>query len=151
LRRAEIAEASSLTALALRSKASWGYDAAFMALCRDELTVQPAAIAKGEVWVAEDGGEIVGLLEVVPLGSSAEVRLMFVAPEHLGSGIGGALWRHAEARAHALGAIRIELDADPNAVPFYERMGMRIAGESPSGSIPGRSLPRMRKTLTLPK
>ena len=151
MRRAKIAEAASLTELALRSKAYWGYDAAFMALCRAELTVQPAAIAQGEVWVADDGKGVVGLLEVVSTGSSAEVRLMFVAPEHIGSGIGGALWRQAEARARSLGAVRMELDADPNAVPFYERMGMRIIGESPSGSIPGRSLPRMRKALTLPK
>ncbi|MCC0041531.1 MAG: hypothetical protein H6880_05120 [Rhodobiaceae bacterium] len=36
---------------------------------------------------------------------------------------------------------------DPFAVAFYEAMGMRITGESPSGSIPGRMLPRMQRRL----
>lgn len=36
---------------------------------------------------------------------------------------------------------------DPFAVAFYEAMGMRITGESPSGSIPGRMLPRMERRL----
>lgn len=147
IRRARLIEAAALTELVLRSKAHWGYDAAFMALCVSELTVQPAAIEAGEVWVAEDGTGLAGILEVVPEGRKAEIRLIFVAPERIGRGVGAALWRHAEARARALGADRIELDADPNAVPFYERMGMRIVGESPSGSIPGRVLPRMRKVL----
>ena len=32
-------DAPALTLLALRSKAVWGYDAAFIAACRDELTL----------------------------------------------------------------------------------------------------------------
>lgn len=132
----------------MRSKAAWGYDAAFMALCLPELTVQPAAIAAGEVWVAEEGEVLTGVLELVPGAEAVELRLIFVAPERLRAGIGAALWRYAEARARALGADAIALDADPNAVPFYERMGMTIVGERPSGSIPGRALPRMRKVLS---
>ena len=38
----------------------------------------------------------------------------------------------------------LTLNADPSAVPFYEHVGARIVGTSPSGSIPGRELPRMR-------
>jgi GNAT superfamily N-acetyltransferase len=147
IRRATTAEADALTDLVLRSKAYWGYDAAFMVLCREELTVRPKAIEGGEVWVAENAGVLVGVLELVPAEGKVELRLIFVAPEQMGEGVGGALLLHAERRARALHADRIECDADPNAVPFYERMGMRIVGESPSGSIPGRMLPRMRKAL----
>jgi GNAT superfamily N-acetyltransferase len=151
IRRAAVVEAASLSELAMRSKALWGYDARFMAMCRDELTVQPAAIESGEVWVAESDGMVVGLLELVPDDGveiqSADVRLIFVEPAHVRSGIGAALWRHAEARARVLGAATLTLDADPYAVPFYERMGMSVVGESPSGSIPGRMLPRLEKSL----
>jgi ribosomal protein S18 acetylase RimI-like enzyme len=80
-------------------------------------------------------------------GSAAEVRLIFVEPGRARAGIGRALWRHAEARARAMKADALVLDADPNAVEFYRRMGMRVVGQSPSGSIPGRMLPRMAKTL----
>ena len=31
--------------------------------------------------------------------------------------------------------------ADPNAVPFYERMGARFVSHAPSDAIPGRTLP----------
>ena len=134
----------------MRSKALWGYDAAFMAMCLEELTVQPDAIEAGEVWVAEESDAIVGLLEIVPEGRAAELRLIFVEPGAVRSGVGRALWRHAEKRARAHGAKTLALDADPNAVPFYERMGMTIVGEEPSGSIPGRMLPRMEKRLTAP-
>jgi GNAT superfamily N-acetyltransferase len=147
IRRANLAEAEALTDLVLRSKAYWGYDTAFMAFCRAELTVRVEAIEGGDVWVAESEGALAGLLEVVPDSGKAEIRLIFVAPERMGEGIGGALWRHAEERARVLQSDCIECDADPNAVPFYERMGMEVIGQSPSGSIPGRMLPRMRKVL----
>ncbi len=151
IRRALVSEAPALTDLAMRSKALWGYDDRFMAMCLEEMTIRPEAIEAGEVWVAEgaagDGGGILGLLELIPEGRSTEVRMIFVEPGLVRSGVGRALWRHAEARARVHGAARLALDADPNAVPFYERMGMRIVGESPSGSIPGRMLPRMEKEL----
>jgi len=153
IRRARPEEAGALTDLVMRSKAHWGYDDDFMALCLPELTVQPAAIAADEVWVAEEAAEgdaPSGILELVPGRDAVELRLIFVAPERMGRGIGAALWRHAEHRTRALGGTAIELDADPNAVPFYERMGMAIVGERPSGSIPGRRLPRMRKVLAEP-
>jgi hypothetical protein len=53
----------------------------------------------------------------------------------------------AVSRARAGGASALELDADPNAVGFYERMGARQVGETPSSVVPGRSLPRMRIDL----
>lgn len=148
IRRAKVAEAQALTDLAMRSKALWGYDDAFMAMCLEELTVRPEAIEAGEVWVAEEGGQILGLLELVPEGRSVEVRMIFVDPGLARTGIGRTLWDHAEERAKAVGADTLTLDADPNAVGFYQRMGMRVVGKSPSGSIPGRTLPRMAKRLT---
>ena len=51
LRRALPDEAANLSALALRSKALWGYDAAFMEACRSPLTVDPEAIAKCPFYV----------------------------------------------------------------------------------------------------
>ena len=46
-----------------------------------------------------------------------------------------------------MGARAIGLDSDPHAVGFYEKMGLKVKGWSPSGSIPGRLLPRMEKYL----
>jgi hypothetical protein len=41
LRPAARSDVDALTDLALRSKASHGYDASFMAQCRDELAIHP--------------------------------------------------------------------------------------------------------------
>ena len=45
IRPARAEEATTLSALALRAKAHWGYDEAFVAAYRDALTVRPGDIA----------------------------------------------------------------------------------------------------------
>jgi hypothetical protein len=49
--------------------------------------------------------------------------------------------------ARAGGATEVGVDADPNAEAIYARFGFVTIGRSPSGSIPGRWLPRMRLVL----
>ena len=39
--------------------------------------------------------------------------------------------------------------ADPNAAPFYERMGATFMRMAPSDAIPGRSLPLYEYDLTM--
>ena len=55
IRPARPGEADALTALAMRSKAHWGYDAEFMARARSVLTVTPDMIGDGRAVVLEDG------------------------------------------------------------------------------------------------
>ncbi len=132
-----------LSDLALRSKAYWGYDAEFLAACRAELTLDPGRLAAERTAVAEIDGRPAGLVSVLGEPPLGEIGMLFVDPEHIGSGVGGALWRHALAEARAAGFGTLELVADPGAVGFYLRMGARRAGEVPSESIPGRTLPLM--------
>ena len=56
VRRARPAEADELSELALRSKAHWGYDEAFMAASRAELKVTRAAVRDAGYYVAESEG-----------------------------------------------------------------------------------------------
>ena len=65
----------------------------------------------------------------------------------IGSGVGGMLLAEVLATARARGIRSIVLDADPGAEAFYARFGARTTGVTPSGSIPGRSLPRMEFEL----
>jgi GNAT superfamily N-acetyltransferase len=122
-----------------------------MATCRAELTVDARSLARGESWLCEDqAGRILGFFDLRQAEGTAEVEAVFVEPDCQGLGVGRAPWGKLEARAAALGARRIGVDSDPAAVPFYLRMGMAPAGEAPSGSIPGRKLPRLMKALTPP-
>ena len=142
LRGARAGEAASLTALCLRSKAHWGYDAAFMRLCVPQLTVSEQSIAEGRVLVAtEASGRVVGTVSVLPDGEDAELGLMFVEPAAIGGGIGRRLFGAATDLARRLGHRRMTILADVNAAPFYERMGAYFLRQAPSDAIPGRILP----------
>ena len=50
IRAARVGEAGFLSELALRSKAHWGYDAAFIEACRDELSVDADRLGDAEYW-----------------------------------------------------------------------------------------------------
>jgi GNAT superfamily N-acetyltransferase len=144
-------EASALTDLAMRAKASWGYADDFLEACRAELTITPATLDAWRFWVAEKNrGGIVGMIALGDAADHAEVEDFFVAPEAQGEGVGRALMDAFQAECRARGLSRIEVDADPNAEAIYARLGFRTVGRSRSGSIPGRFLPRMVRTVAPP-
>ena len=143
IRPATGAEAGEISALALRSKAYWGYDEAFLEACRAELTYAAEDCASGDVFVAEADGVLAGFCVVRGSGDEGELEALFVDLPWIGTGAGGRLLRHALDVARARGIVRLVLDADPGAEPFYAHHGARRTGEVPSGSIPGRTLPRM--------
>jgi len=147
LRNALKDELSSLSGLCLRSKAHWGYDEAFMAACRTELTLHPDDLRTTSLQVAERDATVVGLAQVRVSGAEADLLKLFVEPALLGTGIGRLLFEWATARARDFGATSMIIEADPGAAPFYERMGAHQAGFTPSQSIPGRMLPRMLMEL----
>ena len=138
VRSARVGESQSLTALCVRSKAHWGYDEAFMRLSQASLTVSEAEIVERRVLVAERQGLVFGVARVEPDG---ELGLLFVDPRTINRGVGRALFEAAVALARRLGARRMAILADPNAAPFYERMGARFVSQAPSDAIPNRELP----------
>lgn len=147
LRFAHSTEAGELTELAMRSKAHWGYDEAFMASCRADLTLTPAAVTTHRTVVAEHDGTLLGFATLegeAPLGA---LGMLFVDPTAIGQGIGGLLYRHTVTTARTLGFTHLTIDADPNAAAFYTAMGATLVGETPSTAIPGRVLPLFAVTL----
>ena len=137
-----------LTALALRAKAHWGYDADFMERAAAEIVIGPDDVERHEVWVLEAGsGQVVGFHRVI-LGEPAVLEDLWLEPAAIGQGRGRQLWDHAVATARAGGAAALELDADPNATGFYERMGAVRVGSTPSAIDASRALPRMRRGLS---
>lgn len=147
LRDARQDELLSLSELCLRSKAVWGYDDAFMTACRTELTLRPDELQSTYLQVAERDCTAVGLAQVKVAGADADLLKLFVEPALIGSGVGRLLFGWATATARALGAVRMIIEADPGAAPFYEHMGARHAGLAASQSIAGRMLPRLQMQL----
>ena len=146
LRPAVAGDEAKLSALALRSKAYWGYSFDFMESCRDELTYtadqveSPASI----FMIAELGGKSVGFYALEELSSGKlDLKALFVDPDHIGTGIGHALMTHARDVAARTGATHIVVQSDPHARAFYEHIGAVHVGEEESDSIAGRYLPTL--------
>ena len=149
IRPARLEEAEALSSLCKRSKAHWGYDDVFMAQARPSLTVGVAQIEAGNVWVAEVGDALAGMVALAPLSEPGLVDLdkLFIDPAHIGSGVGRTLLNAAINEARRRGYRRMAILADPNAAKFYERMSARYLDERSSDAIPGRLLPYFELTL----
>ena len=154
IRPARPQEADELGALAVRSKAHWGYDAAFMAAFRDELKISADQLAARRTYVAVTRGPDAGAVErILGFGTiegeppAGELGMLFVDPPAIGRGVGGALFSHLSAVAVDLGFHRLTIASDPNAEPFYLARGAVRIGGVPSVSIPGRTLPLLALAL----
>ncbi|TCW40426.1 N-acetylglutamate synthase-like GNAT family acetyltransferase [Laceyella sacchari] len=144
IRRARAHEAASITELALRSKAHWGYDEAFMRQVADELTVTPEMVHGCEVVVAERAGRLLGFYILQGRPPVGELKALFVEPVAMGRQVGRMLLEHAKNVARAHGFTSLKVDSDPHAEGFYLKMGAVKIGKVPSGSIPGRFLPMLK-------
>ena len=143
IRAPTIEELASLSELCLRSKAVWGYNDEFLEACRSELSFDQGDLEMTRIAVADRGGKVVGVAQVKVRGNEADLLKLFVEPSALHHGVGRALFAWATHVAKEKGANRLIIDSDPGAAPFYRRMGAYDLGQAPSGSIPGRILPKL--------
>ncbi len=142
--------AGLLSALALRSKAHWGYDADFMRACRSELTYSAHDIVADcyEFFVCYHGNSVTGFYALdFTQSQNVELEALFVEPQYIGHGIGRALLRHAIERARTRGGEVLLIQGDPHAEGFYLAAGARRTGSRDSCSVPGRALPLFQIAL----
>ncbi|ONI74824.1 hypothetical protein ALI144C_39200 [Actinosynnema sp. ALI-1.44] len=123
LRAARPDEAVALSELTMRSKAHWGYDAAFLADCQDVLRLRPDDVVARRTVVAERDGAVLGVATLDGEPPGGEIGLLFVAPDAIGRGVGRVLYRHVMAEAARLGFTRVRIESDPHAEGFYLAMG----------------------------
>jgi len=113
--------------------------------------------------VAEQDGAVVGAVLLYPFGfagspadgtvamtATPEVRLLAVAPEGRGRGLGEALMRECVQRARASGAAALTLhttDLMRVAIRLYDRMGFVRSPELDFGLAPGLSVKGYRMHL----
>ena len=142
VRSAAAADQPRMREIACASKGHWGYDS-------DRVRMWAAALeypAHREHWVAEVDGAIVAYASLLPPDQGVcELDDLWVDPPFIGRGIGSTLFAHAVDRARDLGAQAVRLEAEPNALGFYEQQGAQVVGTS-IGSW-GRELPVMELEL----
>jgi GNAT superfamily N-acetyltransferase len=121
-----------LTALARRSKASWGYPKEWLDEWKPLLTFSPGYLRSHANLVAERVKEVVGVAVLQVEFGRAELAHLWVDPAHFGTGIGSALLAGIKDLARERGHRQIRIESDPNAKEFYESRGAVMIGMSPA-------------------
>jgi len=146
IRRATIQQAQQLSTLCLRSKASWGYDAAFMKKVEPSFVISEQYITDWPVYVVEEAGTPLGFYGFRIIGDEPFLCDLWIAPEWIGCGLGKQLWLHALGVAIGEKYGYFLIESDPNAEAFYLHMGAVRIGTIKSADS-GRMLPLLRMDL----
>jgi GNAT superfamily N-acetyltransferase len=140
-------EGERLREIAIAAKSLWGYDAERVVQWAAMGDFSPQGLGEKEVYVAETRSQIMGWVSLISRGDVCWLDDLWVEPGWFGQGVGSRLFRHAVERAKQCGATRMEWEAEPNALGFYEKMGGRYMRDS-DPSIWGRVNPVMGVELT---
>lgn len=129
IRRAQPEEAEVLSRIAFAAKAHWGYPRHWLELWKPQLTFSAAYFERNEGWVAVVKEVPLGFITLQEENGNACIENLWVLPECIGKGVGKALFLHAAGLARRRGYAILQLEADPHAAGFYEKMGMSKVGE----------------------
>jgi ribosomal protein S18 acetylase RimI-like enzyme len=129
IRQALPGESDALSQIALGAKAHWGYSARWMEIWKPQLTFGPDYFQENESWVAVEGKKLIAFYTLQEKNGNAWIENLWVLPEYIGKGVGKQLFLHVMSRARELGYTTLQLESDPNAVGFYEKMGMHKIGQ----------------------
>lgn len=141
IRRARPDDAVRATEIARNAKAHWGYPAEWLATWENDLTIRDSDIERHATYVASVDGEVVGICQLQRRADEKNVFLehVWVDPRRHRLGVGRALVEYACGESSGV----IAIVADPNAEPFWVRLGARRVGEvaAPMPGAPDRKLP----------
>jgi len=150
IRPARADEGERLRGIARAAKAHWGYDEDWVRGWAAQGDFTPEALAGKPVLVAEFGGHALGFASLIPQGEVCVLGDLWIDPDWIGRGIGTRLFEACAERARDLGATRMEWEAEPKAVGFYEKLGGRYLRDSEPTQL-GRRIPVMGMDLSPPR
>jgi GNAT superfamily N-acetyltransferase len=128
-RRARVSDARPLTGIALAGKKHWGYPDEWMEAWRYDLEVTPEYIRSEPVEVAELNGELLGFVGLSTGEDGRYLEHLWMWPKYIGQGFGRVLFDRAAQLAREEGVAELRIKADPNAEPFYRKMGAQRIGQ----------------------
>jgi predicted N-acetyltransferase YhbS len=89
------------------------------------------SIVRGEMFVAEQDGRLIGFVHALP----GRIIALFVDPDFIGRGIGSALLQEGVELALKANHGKVTLESTLNATTFYERFGFReVARKTAQGN-----------------
>jgi N-acetylglutamate synthase-like GNAT family acetyltransferase len=129
IRRATTDDTATLTNIAHDAKRYWGYPEHWIKHWQDELTISNDFVSENEVYLLASKDEVRGFYALVVRNDRAELEHLWVAPQHIGTGVGKELFIHAMQRAAGRNVSEVQISADPNAEGFYKKMGAHRIGD----------------------
>ena len=129
IRPANPDDAEKLTQIAIAAKRHWGYPERWIEIWAPQLTFDARYFETNESWVAIDNENPIAFYTMIDQDGVAWMDNLWVVPEFIGKGVGKQLFLHALDLARQRGYKTLQLEADPNAAGFYEKMGMHKIAE----------------------
>jgi GNAT superfamily N-acetyltransferase len=126
-------EGERLREIAIAAKGYWGYDRDRVREWANIGDLSPAGLRQKDFYIASVEGTVVGWAAAIGKGDVWWLDDLWIEPKWMGKGIGSRLFHHAAERGRRAGRVRMEWEAEPNALGFYEKMG----GRHLRNSVPG--------------
>lgn len=126
-------EGERLRKIAIAAKSYWGYDLDRVREWAAMGDFSAAGLRQKDFYIAAVEGKAVAWAAAIDRGEVWWLDDLWIEPEWMGQGIGSRLFRHAAEQGRRAGAARMEWEAEPNALGFYEKMGGRYLRESEAG------------------
>ena len=127
-------EGERLREIAIAAKGHWGYETDRVREWAAMGDFSAAGLQQKDCYIAAVEGRAVGWAAAIDRGEVWWLDDLWVEPEWMGQGIGRLLFRHAAERGRQAGAARMEWEAEPNALGFYNKMGGRYLHSSEAGA-----------------
>lgn len=129
----------AINTLLRASKAYWGYDEKFMNLFMQKLGISKSYLLKNKIKLLYLNGDITGFYNFI-LNNDGDLELdnFFLHPQYIGKGLGKKLWDACCQTAREYKKNEFIIWSDPNAEPFYNRMGCKKIGGRSSPIMPNR-------------
>lgn len=140
-------DCTALSQIAFAAKSFWGYPEAWLKLWLPDLTVSPEFISRHHSWKITKEDQPIGFT-IISSSSDGffEIEHCWISPDYIGKGLGTKLLTQVLSQSRYQGK-RFGVLADPNAVPFYQKIGFATIKEVP-GKPKGRVLPWMEMINT---
>lgn len=143
IRCANPTDSKSLTKLAIRSEAHWGYDDNFMDKFKTLYKVSEEFIINNPAYIMEEDGEIIGFYGILIEESQRSLEYFFIEPKFIGKGYGKLLWNHVLKSCDSLNIKEFIIVTSPQAQAFYTKLGAKLQGEVESLVAKGRMIPQL--------
>jgi len=129
IRTAIVSEQKALEALQLLASLNNPGDREALLANPDAIELPLEQIAANRVFVAEQGGAIVGFSAILPReDGETELDALFVEPGLWRQGVGRMLVEHCAQVARAQGSALLHVVGNPHAKRFYSACGFKMVG-----------------------